>query len=81
MEALSRRELLKAAGLAGIGAATSSVAEAYAAEEETVQRRRAQQRTMIGVRFECYDVVRLGIIGVGLRGTEGASGNFLPLRR
>src|SRR5689334_24347552 len=25
---------------------------------------------MIGVRFEPHDVVRLGIIGVGLRGTE-----------
>ena len=67
---LSRRDLLKAAGLAGIGAATSSVAEAYSVEEEAVQARRAQQRTMIGVRFERHDVVRIGIIGVGLRGTE-----------
>ena len=67
---LSRRELLKAAGLAGIGAATSSVAEADSVEEEVVQARRAQQRTMIGVRFDPHDVVRIGIIGVGLRGTE-----------
>src|SRR5215211_6106273 len=67
---LSRRNLLRAAGLAGIGVATSSVAEAYSAEEEAVQARRAQQRTMIGVRFEPHDVVRIGIIGVGLRGTE-----------
>ena len=67
---LSRRELLKAAGLAGIGAATSSVAGAYSSAEEAVQARRAQQRTMIGVPFTPHDVVRLGIIGVGLRGTE-----------
>src|SRR6185437_8750018 len=67
---LSRRDLLKAAGLAGIGVATSSVAEAYSSEEEAVQARRAQQRTMIGERFEPHEVVRLGIIGVGLRGSE-----------
>src|SRR5215213_10974063 len=67
---LSRRDLLKAAGLAGIGVAGSSVASSYSSEEEAVQARRAQQRTMIGVRFEPHDVVRIGIIGVGLRGTE-----------
>src|SRR5215204_3499673 len=67
---LSRRDLLKAAGLAGIGVATSSVAEASSFEEEAAQARRAQQRTMIGVKFEPHDVVRIGIIGVGLRGTE-----------
>ena len=67
---VTRRELLKAAGLASIGVATSSVADAYSPEEEAAQTRRAQQRTMIGVRFEPHDVVRIGIIGVGLRGTE-----------
>src|SRR5678816_4219419 len=67
---LSRRELLRVAGLAGIGLTASSVAGAYSSEEEAVQRRRAQQQTMLGVRFEPHDVVRLGIIGVGLRGTE-----------
>ena len=67
---LSRRDLLKAAGLAGIGLSTANIAPAYAAEEEAEQLRRAQQRTMIGVRFEPHDVVRLGIIGVGLRGTD-----------
>ena len=66
---LSRRDLLKAAGLAGIGLSTSNIAHAYS-PEEAAQPRRAPQRTMIGVRFEPHDVVRLGIIGVGLRGTE-----------
>jgi glycosyl hydrolase family 109/GFO/IDH/MocA oxidoreductase family protein len=67
---LSRRDLLKAAGLAGIGLSTSQIAHAYSAEEEAAQVRRGQQRTMIGVPFEPHDTVRLGIIGVGLRGTE-----------
>jgi glycosyl hydrolase family 109/GFO/IDH/MocA oxidoreductase family protein len=67
---LSRRELLRTAGLAGIGVATSSVAEAYSSAAEAAQARRSQHQTMIGVRFEPHDVVRLGIIGVGLRGTE-----------
>ena len=67
---LSRRDLLKAAGLAGIGLSTSNIADAYSLEEEAEQLRRTQQRTMIGVRFEPHEVVRLGIIGVGLRGTE-----------
>ena len=67
---LSRRELLKAAGLAGIGLSTANIVDAYSVETETAQDRRAQQRTMIGVPFERRDVVRLGIIGVGLRGTE-----------
>jgi predicted dehydrogenase len=68
--ALSRRELLKAAGLAGIGLTAASIGDAYAPEEEAAQLRRTPQRTMIGVRFEPRDIVRLGIIGVGLRGTE-----------
>lgn len=61
---LSRRDLLKAAGLAGIGLSAGNIADAYQSP------RRASQQTMIGVRFEPHDVVRLGIIGVGLRGTE-----------
>jgi len=75
---LSRRELLKAAGLAGIGAATASVAEAYSAEEEAAQARRAQQRTMIGVRFDRHDVVRIessALVCVARR----CFANFLPL--
>ena len=41
---LSRRELLRAAGLAGIGLTASSVAGAHSSEEEAVQARRSQQR-------------------------------------
>jgi len=67
---LSRRDLLKAASLAGIGLSAANIAHGFSPEEEVAQVRRAQQRTMIGVRFEPRDVVRLGIIGVGLRGTE-----------
>src|SRR5690349_2591088 len=59
-ESISRRELLKAAGLAGLGVAVSNVAEAQ----------RAQHPSMLGVKFDRHDTVRLGIIGVGLRGTE-----------
>jgi len=67
---LSRRDLLKAASLAGIGLSAANIAHGFSPEEEVAQARRAQQRTMIGVRFEPRDIVRLGIIGVGLRGTE-----------
>jgi len=66
---LSRRELLKAAGLASLGMAAASVVDAHESETEA-QARRAQHRTMIGVKFDPHGVVRLGIIGVGLRGTE-----------
>jgi len=67
---LSRRDLLKAASLAGIGLSAANIAPGFSSEEEVAQVRRAQQRTMVGVKFEPRDVVRLGIIGVGLRGTE-----------
>src|ERR1700752_1044689 len=65
---LSRRELLKAAGLASIGVTAAGITHAHDSEE--TQLRHPQHRTMIGVKFEPHDVVRLGIIGVGLRGTE-----------
>ena len=67
---LSRRDLLKAASLAGIGLSAANIAHGFSSEEEVAQVRHAQQRTMVGVKFEPRDVVRLGIIGVGLRGTE-----------
>jgi predicted dehydrogenase len=62
---VSRRELLKAAGFAGVGLTTSHLIDANAA-----QRNASKNATMLGVKFEPRDVVRLGIIGVGLRGTE-----------
>lgn len=70
---VSRRELLKAAGIAGVGLTTSHLIDAHAA-----QRNVSKNATMIGVKFEPRDVVRLGIIGVGLRGTE-VLGEFLAI--
>jgi predicted dehydrogenase len=68
---LSRRDLLKAAGLAGIGLTTARVVEANDGDTESIaQTKASKQRSMIGVRFEARDVVRLGIVGVGLRGTS-----------
>jgi len=64
---LSRRELLKAAGLASIGLTAARVVDAHESEEAEVRR---ANRTMLGVKFEPHNTVRLGIIGVGLRGTE-----------
>ncbi|HET9710516.1 MAG TPA: Gfo/Idh/MocA family oxidoreductase [Pyrinomonadaceae bacterium] len=62
---VSRRELLKAAGIAGVGLTTSHLIDARAE-----QRNVSKNATMIGVKFEPRHVVRLGVIGVGLRGTE-----------
>jgi len=70
---ISRRELLKAAGIAGVGLTTSHLIDAHAA-----QRNVSKNATMIGVKFEPRDVVRLGIIGVGLRGTD-VLGEFLAI--
>jgi predicted dehydrogenase len=70
---VSRRELLKAAGIAGVGLTTSNLIDAHSA-----QRNVAKNATTIGVKFEPRDVVRLGIIGVGLRGTE-VLGEFLAI--
>jgi predicted dehydrogenase len=70
---VSRRELLKAAGIAGVGLTTSHLIDVDAA-----QRNVSKNATMIGVKFEPRDVVRLGIIGVGLRGTD-VLGEFLAI--
>jgi hypothetical protein len=67
---VSRRELLKAAGFAGVGLTASHLIDARAVEAEPAQRNVSRNATMVGVKFEPRDVVRLGIIGVGLRGTE-----------
>jgi hypothetical protein len=68
---LSRRELLKAAGIAGVGITMSGIADGRISEtEESTQRTASTHPTMIGVKFEPRDVVRLGIVGVGLRGTS-----------
>ena len=74
---LSRRDLLKAAGIASVGLTTSGIGQAHDApseaasnEVEATQSRPAKQKSMIGVKFEPRDVVRIGIVGVGLRGTD-----------
>ena len=67
---LSRRDLLKAAGLAGVGVTASRVVDAHVLDTSAPRARPAKQQTMMGVKFEPRDVVRLGIVGVGLRGTS-----------
>jgi predicted dehydrogenase len=65
---------MKAAGLAGLGLTTLRSVDDHAADPNdktgAEQARATKQQTMIGVKFEPRDVVRLGIVGVGLRGTE-----------
>jgi len=69
---LSRRDLLKAAGLAGVGLTASHVVDANDAilGLEPPQRKNSKQASMLGVKFEPRDVIRIGIVGVGLRGTS-----------
>ena len=68
---LSRRDLLKAAGIAGVGLTVSGITEAHLVPEHTESPQRlSKQPTMIGVKFEPRDVVRIGMVGVGLRGTS-----------
>src|SRR5204863_8159950 len=74
---LTRRELLKAAGSAGLGL-TAAALVTTDTEVDAAQRSRAKHPTMIGAKFEPRDVVRLGIVGVGLRGTD-VLGEFLAL--
>src|SRR5213593_3801096 len=83
---LSRRDLLKAAGIAGLGLTTSGIGNARSADgtvagigdDETTKPSEPKQETMIGVKFEPRDVVRIGIVGVGLRGTS-TLGEFLAI--
>lgn len=68
---VSRRDILKAAGLAGVGFSASRVVHANEVIDfEQPQGRSSKQKSMLGVKFEPRDVVRLGIVGVGLRGTS-----------
>ncbi len=78
---LSRRELLKAATAAGLGFASSGISSVHSAEDfETTAAPGSgrKQETMIGVAFESRDAVRVGIVGVGLRGTS-VLGEFLAI--
>ena len=74
---LSRRDLLKTATIGGLGLSVFG-AEPLGATEQQVGTRPSTQKTMIGARFEPRDVVRLGIVGVGLRGTD-VLGEFLAI--
>src|SRR5258705_7753691 len=78
---LSRRDLLKAASVGGLGLTTAGIGRAREVDEfestELSGRGRGQE-TMIGERFEPRDVVRLGIVGVGLRGMS-MLGEFLAI--
>jgi hypothetical protein len=78
---LSRRDLLKAASFAGLGLTTSGIGSVHDDDDrESAEwnRRGPGQETMIGVKFDPRDVVRLGIVGVGLRGTS-TLGEFLAI--
>jgi hypothetical protein len=85
---LSRRELLKAAAISGVGLTASRVGDAASLRvgadgpegAEVNQARRGKQHTMVGVKFEPRDVVRVGIVGVGLRGTSVLS-EFLAINK
>src|SRR5579862_2609555 len=77
---ITRRGLLKSAAIAGTAAGLGSLAPAFLAsdgrwETETPS---AEGQTMAGVPFERHESVRLGIIGVGGRGT-GVCGEFLAV--
>src|SRR5678815_5916167 len=76
---LSRRDLLKAAAIGGLGvSAFSNQTSGKAADHETSGFKGQKQQTMMGVKFEPRDTVRIGIIGVGLRGTD-VLGEFLAV--
>ena len=61
----SRRDLLKAAAVGGLGATAFCTAAT-----PNVEGSKRRGETMMGVKFEPRDVVRIGIVGVGLRGTS-----------
>jgi len=70
---VSRRDLLKTATAAGFGLTTLSLAKADASTIEPIPESGTPVRkyeTMIGVKFEPRDIVRIGIVGVGGRGTS-----------
>ncbi len=78
---LSRRDLLKAASIAGLGLTTSGIGSVHDdddSESAEWSGRGRGQETMIGVKFDPRDVVRIGIVGVGLRGTS-TLGEFLAI--
>lgn len=77
---ISRRGLLKTASLAGATAGMGSLTNAILASDGKWETATPGPggRTMVGVPFERHETVRLGIIGVGGRGT-GVCGEFLAV--
>ena len=65
---LDRREFLRALGIAGIGLAAGSLSEKASAAPANQRPRRSNQ-SAAGLRVPALDVVRVGLIGVGARGS------------
>lgn len=65
-EAVTRRDLLKAAGVAGAAFALSRAADVAAATPPAAP----AADSMMGVPFERHETVRVAIVGTGLRGTS-----------
>src|SRR6185436_14826005 len=70
MTEISRRDLLKAAGLTGAGLFLPAIAEDTSAitHPDAAPSAPSARKTMKGVPFERHEVVRVGIVGTGLRG-------------
>jgi predicted dehydrogenase len=71
---LTRRDLIKSAGLAGAAIIWPGAVDAT----PTTHPARAALPSMIGVPFERHDTVRVAIVGTGLRGSS-VLGEFLSL--
>src|SRR5687767_4213026 len=70
---LSRRDLLKSAGLAGagLGLSKAGLSDAFGAHEaEHLVEPPPVNKSMVGEKFKRHERVRLAIVGVGLRGTS-----------
>lgn len=70
---LSRRDLLKSATIAGagFGLTSANLSNSLAGNPPESLLEPAQiHKTMVGEKFKRHEVVRLGIVGVGLRGTS-----------
>ncbi len=79
----SRRELLKSAALAGASLGLSGLAAETrfadaAGDEQYLKTPNAKYNTVIGMKFPRVDTIRMGIVGVGGRGTNLLE-NFLAI--
>ena len=80
---VSRRDLIKAATVAGMGLTSLGLGDAHASgchETAEISAPASKHETMIGVKFEPHDVVRVGIVGVGGQG-RGTLSQFLAIDR